>query len=442
MDAHEIPDQIEWHEGLLLTPQHFQQLTLRQEALLQYVSKTVAPFYWGVSKLKIDDSSLVGGTFKVLELEAVMPDSLVVSSGLHGDPELSVDLTPSKIQTVHLAVPARETNALTKGDRPRFKSSQGRPVYDEETGEEVVISRLRPQLSLEVGERPSRKFVSFPLARVEYRDDAFTRTDYIPPLLSVAPKSELGSMCLQAAKRLREKAAYLADKVRGPLGGAGEAADIKTETLLRSLVAPLPLLEGMLNAGASHPFQVYLALCSVLGQLSVMGWSPLPPQLKPYDHNDLRATFREVLNHIDEKIEEGITSSFSAHPFKYADGVFSIDFEREWVGRRLALGIRGTYGMTEQEVIRWGQKCLIASGRKFSELQKKRMPGARREWVERYGDLVPSRGSVLFSLHPDPEYVQPDDVLQIYNGYERDGERQPPREIILYVMSQQQRPGI
>ena len=36
MNAYEIPDAIQWHEGLLLTPQHFQQMSARHEALVQY----------------------------------------------------------------------------------------------------------------------------------------------------------------------------------------------------------------------------------------------------------------------------------------------------------------------------------------------------------------------------------------------------------------------
>lgn len=444
MDAHEIPDPIQWHEGLLLTPQHFQQLTLRQETLLQYVAKTVTPFYWGVSKLKIDPSSLVSGTFRVLELEAVMPDSLVVSSGLRGDVELSVDLNPFKTQMaerpvpVHLAVPARETDSLTKGDLPRFKSSEGRPVFNDETNEQVLIPRLRPRLSLEVIDRPSRKFVSFPLARVEYKDEAFVLTDYIPPRLSVTPQSELGGMCLFAAKRLREKAILLADHLRGPAGSAGAGADLKNETLLRSLVAPLPMLEAMLNAGASHPYQVYLALCNVLGHLSVMGWSPLPPQLAAYDHDDLRAAFEEVLSHIATKIRQGISPSFTAHPFKYSEGIYSIEFEGEWAGKRLAIGIRGQSGMSEAEIVKWGRECLIVSRRKFRELRENRMTGARRELIERDGDLVPPRGVVLFSLNPDPEYVEPDEVLRIFNGSERPGSPRPS-EITLYVRSGQSR---
>jgi type VI secretion system protein ImpJ len=441
MDAHEIPDQIQWHEGLLLTPQHFQQLSLRQETLLQYLSSTVAPFYWGVRHLKIDPSSLVSGLFRVLELEAVMPDGLVVSSGLRRDSELAVTLRPDQMKErpvpVHLAVVARETDLLTEGDLRRYHEAEGEPVVDELTGEgQVRIPRLRPRLMLLVTEKPPRKYVSFPIAKVEHKNDSFFLTDFIPPRLSVTPQSELGIMCLLATSRLREKAVYLAEQAQTPSEGARARMDIRTETLLRGLVAPLPMLEAMLNAGASHPFQIYLALCSVLGSLSVMGWSPVPPLLAPYDHNDLRATFRQVLDHISRKIEEGITSSFTVHPFRYAEGIYSLNFEGEWMNKRLAIGIRGQTGMSEADIVRWGRECLIGSRRNFREMRENRTTGARREQVERSGDLVPPRGVVLFSLNADPRHVEPDEVLQIFNASERPGSPRPA-EIVLYVRNSQ-----
>ena len=81
MNAYEIPDAIQWIEGLLLTPQHFQQLSSRHEALVQYGTSMVAPFYWGIRRFNHQPISLTPGKFQVLQLEAVMPDGLVVSAG-------------------------------------------------------------------------------------------------------------------------------------------------------------------------------------------------------------------------------------------------------------------------------------------------------------------------------------------------------------------------
>ena len=126
---------------------------------------------------------------------------------------------------------------------------------------------------------PPKKYVALPLARVYCRDETYTLTDFIPPALAVERQSQLGVICSWTARRLREKAMYLADQLRLPAAGARAGADREAESLIRSLVASLPLLEAVLGAGASHPYIVYLALCSVAGQVSVMGRSLVPPEM-------------------------------------------------------------------------------------------------------------------------------------------------------------------
>lgn len=443
MDARDIPDSIQWHEGLLLTPQHFQQLSLRHEALLQYVASSIAPFNWGVRYVKIDPANLAAGTLRVLELEAVMPDGMVVSFGLRRGEELQVDLTQYAEQlkqrplTVHLAVAAREADVVTRGDIARYDSVEGEPVPDENTGESILrIPRLRPRLRLLVADAPPKKYVALPIARVYCRDETYTLTDFIPPALAVERQSPLGVICSWTARRLREKAMYLADQLRLPATGARVGVDRETESLIRSLVASLPLLEAVLGTGASHPFIVYLALCSVAGQVSVMGRSLVPPAFAPYDHNDLRATFEPVLAYISRKVDEGVTATFTAYPFRYEEGVYSLLFEHAWAGKRLALGVRAATGASEQEVVRWGYGCVIGSRSRMRSMRESRVLGARRELIERDEDLVPPRGVVLFSLRADPEFVEPDEELQIFNAGEY-GSSQRPQEIVLYVRNKE-----
>ena len=67
--AHDLPGAIQWHEGMLLSPQHFQQLSLRQEELLAYHLRMFAPFHWGVTHLKHDAVMLVSGAYRITELE-------------------------------------------------------------------------------------------------------------------------------------------------------------------------------------------------------------------------------------------------------------------------------------------------------------------------------------------------------------------------------------
>jgi len=99
--AYELPEAIQWHEGMLLSPQHFQQLSLRQEELMAYHLRMVSPFHWGVTHLKHDPVLLVSGTYRITELEGIMPDGLVVSrSSQEGEP-LEIDLTPLADEMKH-----------------------------------------------------------------------------------------------------------------------------------------------------------------------------------------------------------------------------------------------------------------------------------------------------------------------------------------------------
>ena len=75
----DLPELIEWHEGMLLTPQHFQQLSTRGELLTQFLTTMTTPFGWGVIDLKIDEAALSGGTLGILNVEAILPDLAGIS---------------------------------------------------------------------------------------------------------------------------------------------------------------------------------------------------------------------------------------------------------------------------------------------------------------------------------------------------------------------------
>src|SRR4028118_25060 len=141
--ADEIPKSIDWHDGLLLTPQHFQQISLRQEALLQYNTAMIAPFYWGIRYLKIDESKLFSGVVTIKHVEAVMPDGLLISyregDDLQADHGLQLNLNEhGEIQRrrmkVYLAV-APQSRQMSKGEHARYDFYDGGEVVDEYTGE-------------------------------------------------------------------------------------------------------------------------------------------------------------------------------------------------------------------------------------------------------------------------------------------------------------------
>jgi type VI secretion system protein ImpJ len=439
-DARNLPAAIQWHEGMLLAPQHFQQLSLRHDELLHYHLTTIAPFYWGIHRFKVDSNLLIEGTLRVVELEAVMPDGIVVSRLGQEESDLEMDLSPfteemkQRDLTVHLAVPAKRVgSASTKGELARYDSVEGQPVVDENTGEsELSIPSLKPRLSLILTDTPPQKYSTFPLLKVAYKNETYIMTDYIPPTLTIPTKSAIGEICASVAYRLREKAIFLSERVRSPSSAMRGALLLETKSMIQSLVSELPHFEAVLNTGVSHPYTLYLSLCSLVGQLAAVGYGLIPPVLEPYDHNNIRESFEQAKAFIFRMIDEGILETHTPVPFEFEDGTFGLKLEEGWITQTLIIGVRARAGMTEKDVLGWIDESLIGSGPKIESMKKKRILGASRKKIEGDKELIPARDVVLFSVKAERQFIEPNEVLQVFNTSDPAGKRSPA-EIVLYV---------
>lgn len=436
MLADEIPQPIQWYEGMLLAPQHFQLNAARQEMLVQYSALLVAPYCWGVRHVSL--GSLSGGRLSVLELEAVLPDGAIVNFNETTDGQLSMDLASQKEEmraeamTVYVTLPAR-TSSNVKGALPRFGAHEGPLLVDENTGDgELRIQILKPALALMAGDKPPAKYVSMPIARVRFKDEAYVFSEFVPPTMAVPLVSPLGRLCSQLTDRLREKAKFVSEQALSPTAISDNPFMLNTNQSIQSLVAGLPPFEALLLTGTAHPLSLYLALCGLAGHLASLGTSRLPPVFAPYNHNDPLSSFQEVLDFSLRMTNEGIPVTYRAWPFQQKDRIFSLMFDPEWASRRLVIAMRISTGVTEKETIEWATECLIGSEGIVPSLRDKRIRGANREFVEADRELVPVRGVLLFALRPDPEFVRLGEILQIRNLGEK-GRQFSPLEIVLYV---------
>ncbi|HSK40235.1 MAG TPA: type VI secretion system baseplate subunit TssK [Arenibaculum sp.] len=436
-----IPDPVQWHEGMLLSPHHFQQAWLRQEALLHYRLAQLVPFHFGVVRVAHDPALLVEGVFRVTALEAVMPDGLIVAHPSPDGADLEIDLRPiaGTLQDtptpVHAVVPVyRPGSCMHDGKLARYRSLDGEKVVDENTGEdEQELPRLRPRLALHVGERAPQKFTALPLARIVYRDEQFRIEEYEPPRIAMPQDSPLTLTCRQVSRRLREKAAFLAQRMRAPPGSVGAVTLAESRAAIQCLVAGLPQLDAVLDAARPHPFQLYTILCGVAGHLSPLGPGMVPPIFDPYDHLDVRASFAAVLAFIERMIEV-VSETFTTVAFKLDGARFTLRMEPAWLERDLLIGVRLRQGQSEQEVDGWVNECLIATEGLTGNLIQRRVRGARRVRVEHDDrmEIVPGRGILLYRIEADALLIQGGEILEITNHNDRSGARRPA-EIILYV---------
>jgi type VI secretion system protein ImpJ len=440
--AHELPEAIQWHEGMLLVPQHFQQLSLRQEELLHYHIGRLAPFHWGITLLKNDPALLVNGTYRVTELEGIMPDGLIFSHSTQGGEPLEIDLMPfaeemkQRPVTVNLVVASRKLGEPPiTGDLPRYVSVEGQPTVDENTGEsEIRIPRLRPRLGLIVGDIIPKKYVGFPLAKIDQKDETFNITEYIPPMLATPLQSALGELCSTVAKRLRQKAVFLSEQSRSSAMGGDSTGIIEMKEMIKSLVLGLPYMEASLYTGVSHPFTLYLGLCLVAGELSSLGPSMVPPMLAPYNHNDLRASFAQLRDFLFKMLDL-IYEAYNAVSFTYDNGRWSLPLLSVWMRERLTIGVRANIGQTDADAAAWFEASLVGSEPRMESMMTRRILGAQRQRIEKDPELgiVAAGGVALYSVKLEAPHIEMGEVLQVFNP--EAGEAKRPADVILYVKS-------
>lgn len=202
--------------------------------------------------------------------------------------------------------------------------------------------------------------------------------------------------------------------------------------MIHSLVSALPQFEAVLSTGLVHPFVLYLSLCRLVGQLAYLGSGLIPPVLDSYNHNDLRKNFEQCREFIIRMLDEGVHEAYSSIPFRLQDDIFTVEFSGDWMMRSVFLGMRIPTSISEKEVSLWVENSWIGSKSKIQAMREKRILGPERQTVDGEAEITPARGIVLFRLTIDPQFIVPNEELQLFNTAEPQSPARPS-EILLYV---------
>lgn len=437
-NIHPLRPAVQWHEGMLLMPEHFQQSDRRVEELLHFHLSHSVPFYWGIKSLAIDPAELLTGTLSLITLEAVMPDGTPIIAGSQVNRPLKLNLSDyyrksqQKSFSVHLAIPAYAPGAAQSDQSlPRYLSEESQKVADENTGEgELRYPSLVPNISLIAGEEPSAKYSHFPLIKISFTSNTFeVDKSFIPPALTTPTDGTVGALCLDLAKRLREKIAFLSERLQNQ---SNDVMSQEAENAVKSLSRGLLPFEAIVRSNTSHPFQVYLSLCHLAGQITDLHPGQMPPSFSPYHQNEVGACFTEVMTYINTmlgRIQEGYT----VVPLTLEQRVFKLPLRQAWMNEHLIFGAKASPEMSEKDLVGWINKSLIATDRYVTPCREKRILGAARSILEEYDEmkLLPAQDVVLFSVDYDKAFIDVNETLQIFNV--ADSEAFRPDEIVMYV---------
>jgi type VI secretion system protein ImpJ len=385
-----VPEAVSWSEGMLLSPQHFQQNDIYWNALLRHQMSMLQPNSWGVLELAVDPTELVKGVVLIDRLHGVMHDGLLIDyPGHFGTQPLMLDLSKHDWTTepqvkVQLRVPVRGKGAASDmGDMQRYTTERGSLEADENTGkDEITVDRMRPKLSLAAGSTMAKCYCSFPL--LELRGDArgVHVTAFHPPMLRLGASVFQGDAALQES--LKVLSAALWAKYRELLGWRVDGSDAARRSrdpgahalAARHLVMALPAFDVMLKSGSAHPYDIYVALSQLVGVVAAIQGAAHPPALGAYEHTDCMPQFQQALDYIQQQLAR-LSADFDVIDFRQVGtSGFMCALPAGIATDKLLIELRPRAGQTVATLGKWIDSARIATDDLMSTLVRRRYPGA------------------------------------------------------------------
>jgi len=418
---------------MLVSPQHFQQLDLYHERLLDERLAAISPYRWGVASIEIDAGALGADQLAITRFTGILPDGLFAAFE-KGDPECPparpiegfFPPTQSALD-VYLGIPKEregvpsvvdESLAAANGDpgvsvkaaRARFRAAS-RPVPDigGNATDLPLQFALRNAVVLFGGESRD-DYDAMKVAEI-VRDGAGALTvneTYIPPLMRVDASPFLMGGIRRLLALMVSKQRQLSGDRRQRDGSTIEfnSGDVTRFLQLSAINAAIPLLTYAATNGEIQPTQLYLALIQVAGQLATFSTDVDPSKLPLFVYTDLRTTFEELMARVTALLRTTIKDAYLTVPIEIAQGVHlgRLDDERMLTAPHFLLAVRSD--LPEEQISqRLPGLCKIASQAQLPLIMRAATPGVPVQITHRPPPEIPIRAGVIyFALNQQNDY--------------------------------------
>lgn len=303
-----------WTEGMFLRPQHFQQQERHLQQWVESRCANMTPFSWGVSRLSIDAELLSLGKFGLSSCRGVFPNGTPLDTDVADPLPQPLDIpADTREAVIYLALPLARDNGrdITTLDheeelaRYRLIESKVRDIHTPINGDETeIIETGELNLSLRLSAQDIGAYTTLPIARiVERRADNQVILDktYIPSCLNCAGSPLLIDVIQNLFGLLHHRGETLAKRLGSP--GAGGVAEVADFLLLMLINRYEPLFAHLDQLHSLHPEMLYRLLLQMAGELSTITLPDRRPEKYPnYQHEDLAASFRPVVESIQESL--------------------------------------------------------------------------------------------------------------------------------------------
>lgn len=299
---------VAWSEGLFLRPHHLQQADRYHERLVETRTRHVTPYPWGFSHLEIDRDLAQQSKFAIRSASGIMPDGTPFDLPADGPLPAPIEIPANAAKhMVWLSLPiiapnTREIDAGRTDSGSRFVAASETIIDSNSTIRvEEAIDIAFPRLGFDLRKTPKPGHVSIGIARIlEVKDKAIVFDDrYVPPVLisqaHATVEGWLDRISGWMSNKLEELSRYAADP---SAGGGLQTVDYFVLQLLNRHIGVLRHLKA---SRYSHPERLYVELLHMAGELATFATpGRLAKEYPAYDHDDLEATFRPLIDDIQE----------------------------------------------------------------------------------------------------------------------------------------------
>lgn len=419
---------VHWHEGMFLSPQHFQAADRHLRRNLREVEDWFHSFDWGVRSIAFDAHAIANFVVVLQSCEARFKDGTRLSLGEGLDvPPLTIDLRPALTgpgeTTVFIAVPsfqlgAKNVEATPTAHGPRYWIDSDE-CDDENTGSDpLLIQFRRPRARLlHSGDDPTG-YETLPLFRVRRsaKDDALPRFDLsrVPPLLSLDAWPWLREQVQSLSYQIHGKIEQLADQAvdRGLSFRGQDTGDGERLLKLAALNEADPPLRAMVFTPGFTPLSVYVELCRIAGRLALFLPERRPPSLPAYEHENLGGVFLELIDKIRRGLEGVEPSKVVVAPLTRVGNHLQVALQDEWLqpDHKLFLGVETELSEAECDQLLRDEALdrSIGSAAMVETMFTRRLPGLSLSPLNRLPRELPARkGVVFFAIGRDNPKVWP-----------------------------------
>ena len=305
-----MPQKPLWSEGVLVSQHHFQQQDRYHEELLRDRVSALAHYDWGITALEVDNRALASSELRIVRFHAIWPEGASIGCGEGYEqpapeprnfasafaPELErLDVF---IGLAHEAPAAASVARLQEGHETRRYVQQATQACDFNTGgDPLEIEWCKPNLRLFLGDERRDGFSTIRICELmrQASGQAFVRDNHVPPVLHVdaSPFIKAGLQRILTVA-ITQRNALAGERSQKAAGVAFHAAAAQTFWLLHTLSGAIPLLSHLLETPRVQPEEVYLALVSLVGQLTSFGNDADPTSLPKFHYQELGEVFETL----------------------------------------------------------------------------------------------------------------------------------------------------